>query len=93
MILEIEVQGTRILRERNVEATYVFIMPPSPDELERRLKARKTEDADVIERRLEIAQQEMHMAHLYDHVVINDDLDRAVREVEGILGLRAGERA
>ena len=93
VILEIEVQGTRILRERGVEATYVFIMPPSPEELERRLKARKTEGAEVIRRRLEIAQEEMHMAHLYDHVVINDELERAVREVQGMLGLRSGERA
>ncbi len=87
VILEIEVQGTRLLREQNVEATYVLIMPPSLEELERRLTARSTEDAETIRQRLVIARGEMDMAHLYDHVVINADLQTAIQEVRGVLGL------
>ena len=87
VILEIEVQGTRHLRDAGVRATYIFIMPPSLAELDRRLHARKTEDEETIARRLEIARKEMDMAHLYDHVVINEVLEDAVKQVAAILGL------
>ena len=91
VILEIEVQGTRKLREAGIEASFVFIMPPGLEELERRLRARQTEDEETIQRRLAIAREEMDMAHLYDQVVINRDLDRAVREMRIYLGLESGE--
>ncbi|PIE23701.1 MAG: guanylate kinase [Planctomycetota bacterium] len=91
VILEIEVQGTRKLRDAGIEASFVFIMPPGLEELERRLRARKTEDEETIQRRLAIASEEMNMAHLYDHVVINRELDRAVRELRIYLGLESGE--
>ncbi len=90
VVLEIEVQGTRRLREAEVGAIYLFIMPPSLDELEKRLRSRKTESEDVIRRRLEIAKSEMHMSHLYDHVIINQDLDQAVQEVRQKIGIEAG---
>lgn len=87
VILEIEVQGTQKLRESGVVANYIFIMPPSLEELDRRLHARETEDEATIRRRLDIARDEMDMAHLYDHVVINEDLDAAIRQVAALLGL------
>ncbi len=86
VILEIEVQGTRLLRDNGVEALYVFIMPPSLEELERRLRGRQTEDEDTIEGRLEIARCEMDMSHLYDHVVINKDLESTVEAVRRLVG-------
>lgn len=88
VILEIEVQGTRQLRETGVEADFIFLMPPSLLELERRLRARETEDGETIERRLKLARAEMDMSHLYDHVVINDELEKAVAEVRTFLGIR-----
>ncbi len=90
VVLEIEVQGTRRLREAEVGAIYIFIMPPSLAELEHRLRARKTESEEVIRRRIEIAKSEMHMSHLYDHVVINKDLNQAVEEVRQKIGINAG---
>jgi guanylate kinase len=90
VVLEIEVQGTRRLREAEVGAIYIFIMPPSLGELEKRLRFRKTESEDVIRRRLEIAKNEMHMSHLYDHVIINQDLDQAVVEVRQKIGIDSG---
>lgn len=87
VILEIEVQGTRYLRETGVDANFIFIMPPSLTELERRLRARETEDDETIERRLKIARDEMDMSHLYDHVVINEALEKAVEDVRTFLGL------
>ena len=86
VILEIEVQGTRKLRESGVDALFLFVMPPSPEELERRLRNRSTEDEETILRRLAIAREEMDMAHLYDHVVINNDLDQAVEQAHGYIG-------
>lgn len=88
VILEIEVQGTRQLRESGVDAIFLFVMPPSPEELERRLRNRHTEDEETILHRLAIAREEMDMAHLYDHVVINKDLDEAVEQARGYIGSR-----
>ena len=90
VVLEIEVQGTRRLRQAEVGAIFIFIMPPSLGELEKRLRSRRTESEEVIRRRLEIAKSEMHMSHLYDHVIINQDLDQAVQEVRQKIGIDAG---
>jgi len=92
VLLEIEVKGTRILRSESLEATYVFIMPPSREELGRRLRARSTDDEQTIERRLAIARGEYDAAHMYDFVIINDDLDAAIESVRGVLGLRGDGR-
>lgn len=92
VILEIDVEGTRLLRRSGIEGTYVFLMPPSLEELGRRLRERETEDEATVRRRLEIARKEMDMAHLYDHVVINEDLQVAVNEVSSLLGLLDEEK-
>lgn len=86
-VLEIEVQGTRQLRERGVEGIYVFIEPPSLEELRERLRRRGSNSEEEIERRLAIAREELRARDLYDHHVINDDLERAVAEVRRIAGL------
>ncbi len=87
VLLEIEVQGARSVRRSMPEALMIFIAPPSLAELEHRLRGRgDTSDADI-RRRLDIARREMEAAEdLFDHVVVNDDLDGAVAEVAGILG-------
>ncbi len=81
VILEIEVQGADQVRDRVPEALLVFLAPPSMDELERRLRSRATEDPDVLELRLQIARDEMAAADRFDHVVVNDDVERAAAEV------------
>ena len=86
-VLEIEVQGTRQLREQGLDACYIFIAPPSLDEIRRRLRARGSDDPAEIERRVAIAEREMEAQSLYDHVVVNHDLERTIAEVEKLIGL------
>lgn len=86
-ILEIEVQGTRRLREQQVEGLYVFIVPPGLEELRRRLIARGTNSEAEIEQRLEIARRELEAQSLYDHVVENDQLDRTIATVRELIGV------
>ncbi len=92
VILEIEVQGTRQLRDSGIQGRYVFVMPPSLEELEKRLWARGTDSEEAILKRLSIARSEMDMAHLYDHVVVNRDLGEAVTEIRRWLGLEGRGR-
>ena len=66
----------------------VFIAPPSFEELAHRLRGRGTEDEEKVCRRLETAQREMQYTDRFDHVVVNDEIDRAVRELQGILAER-----
>jgi guanylate kinase len=81
----IDVQGGFQVREKVPDALLVFIQVPSLEVLERRLRDRGTDDEATIERRLAAARRELEMAPQYDVQVINDDLDRAVEELAGIL--------
>ncbi len=85
VILDIEVQGARQVREKMPDAVLVFIIPPSLEELRRRLVNRGTDAADVIEARLQRAAEELKEADLYDYLIINDDLETAAREFTSIL--------
>lgn len=85
VLLEIEVQGALQVRARLPEALLIFLVPPAFDELERRLRDRGTEDEAKILARLEVARGEMSSQDAFDHVVINDDLDRATIEVAGLI--------
>ena len=97
VLLDIDVQGAAQLRALCADSPefceaceFIFIMPPSFEELERRLRARGTETEESILRRLANAKGEMDRAHEYDHIIVNDDLGRAVKEFnELILGLRS----
>ncbi|MAE29825.1 MAG: guanylate kinase [Planctomycetota bacterium] len=89
-LLEIDVQGALQLKALNVPGTYVFIAPPDFEELRRRLVGRGTESVEVVERRLSKAEDEYRERVKYDHVVINDDLQRALDEVRAIAGLQLG---
>lgn len=84
-LLEIEVQGALKVMELYADAITIFLQPPSMDECEQRLRARGTESEEGIQRRLNTAAQELSFASRYRHQVVNDDLDRAVAEIVGIL--------
>jgi len=86
-LLEIDVQGALQLKELGEPGQYIFIAPPDFDELRRRLERRNTETPVVLERRLHKAADEYRERVRYDHVVVNDDLERAVAEVRGLMGL------
>lgn len=86
-LVEIDVQGALQLKSLEVPGIYVFIAPPSMEVLRERLAGRGTESPEVLERRLQKAEDECREQKRYDHVVVNDDLDRAVDEVRRIAGL------
>jgi guanylate kinase len=85
VILEIDWQGARQVRESMPECVTIFILPPSLDELERRLRDRGTDSSDVIDRRLQDAISDMSHWDEFDYVVVNDDLDKAIDSLEAIL--------
>jgi guanylate kinase len=79
--LEVDVQGAASIRGLVEPAMYVFLVPPSLEVLEERLRGRATEDEDSLRTRLATARREMEREQEYDVSVVNDELDRAVREV------------
>jgi guanylate kinase len=81
VLLQIDVQGARSLRNSGLDLVSVFLMPPSMEELERRLRARATDAPGVIEQRLRNARAEVAVRGEFDYTVVNDDLDRAVNEI------------
>ncbi len=85
VVLEIDVQGAAQVRERFPDAVLIFLRPPSEHELARRLRTRATEDEASIARRLEEARRELRQTDWFDHVVVNDQVERAAREVAGII--------
>ena len=85
VILEIDWQGARQVRESMPDCVTVFILPPSLEELERRLRDRRTDKAEVIARRLRDARSDMSHWDEFDHVIINDDLEDAVADLEAVL--------
>lgn len=85
VILEIDWQGARQVRESMPDCITIFILPPSAEELERRLRDRRTDAPEVIERRLRDAKGDMERGDEFDHIIVNDDLDQAVAELEAII--------
>lgn len=85
VVLEIDWQGARQVRESMPECVTIFIMPPSLAELERRLRDRRTDRPEVIERRLRDARSDMAHWDEFDHVIINDDLNEAILALEAVL--------
>ena len=86
VVLDIELQGALQVREQDPDALLVFLLPPSFEELERRLRARGTESDATVQRRLARARTELAAAHRFDVEVVNDDLDRCVDEVLAAIG-------
>jgi guanylate kinase len=88
VLLEIDVQGALAVKERFPEAVLVFVKPPSPDELRRRLLSRPSAASEDIDARLAAAAAEEAQAGAFDAVVVNDDVDTAVDQLAGILAAR-----
>jgi guanylate kinase len=91
VILDIDVQGALQVKQRIPEARAIFILPPSFPELQRRLKGRKLETDEAVQRRLEAAKKEIRYYRNYDYIVINDVLENAIRLLECIV--RSGAAA
>ena len=85
VILNIEIQGALQIKELIKDALFIFIMPPSMEELKRRLINRGTDSSEKILSRFKTAYQEINEVTKYNYVVVNDDLDKAVSKVEAIL--------
>lgn len=85
VILEIEIQGALKIKEKFPEALLLFVMPPSIEELRNRLVGRGTEGIDVINKRINRAKEEAEGIEEYEYIVINDDLEKCVVEMNGII--------
>lgn len=85
VLLEIELQGARLVREAAPDAELIFIAPPDFESLRKRLEGRGTDDAESIAERLATAEIEMAARGEFAHVVVNDDLERAADELEAVL--------
>ncbi len=85
VILEIEIRGAKQIMKKCPDALSIYIVPPSLEELERRLRERNSEDEETIMKRISKAKQEMKDIGFYEHVVCNDDLDVAVEEIRQII--------
>lgn len=86
-LLEIDLQGARQVREQMPEANFVFLAPPSWDEMVSRLVGRGTESAAEQQKRLETAKLELAAESEFDHTVVNDDVPRAAAELVSLMGL------
>ena len=85
VFLDIEVQGARQVKEKKPDAVMVFLIPPSLDELRKRLEKRGTESEETIRDRLSRAREEYAEADFYDYIIVNDDPDAAAAELNAIL--------
>lgn len=84
-LLKIDVQGAMEAMKKRPDAMTIFIMPPSDEELERRITGRGTEEPDVIKRRLLNARSEMSLSRHYQHKVINDTVENAVEQLQNLV--------
>lgn len=85
LLLDIDVQGARQVRTAMPESVHVYVLPPSVDALETRLRARGTDSDEVVRRRMALAADQLRGAAGYDYLVVNDDLEAATACFEGIL--------
>jgi guanylate kinase len=92
VIMDIDVQGAAQLGSAFPQAVMVFVLPPSADELLKRLRARKTEDRASLARRMMNALDELRRAEEYHYVVVNDDLERAVARVSAVIDAETSRR-
>lgn len=85
IILEIEVQGALKVKEKFPEGIFVFLLPPSMDELKDRIRGRGTEHPDVIDHRMSVAEDEISLMQHYDYAVVNDEIDLACKRIQSII--------
>ncbi len=91
VVLEIEVQGARQVRASMPEAVQIFVAPPDPSDLRRRLEGRATDGPAVIEARLRVAEEELMAQAEFPHTVVNDEVERAAVELASIVRAAAEE--
>ncbi|MBP1999346.1 guanylate kinase [Paenibacillus shirakamiensis] len=85
IILEIEVQGALKVKEKFPDGVFVFLLPPSLDELKDRIQGRGTENQATIDHRLSVAVDEINLLEYYDYAVVNDQIDLACTRIESII--------
>jgi len=85
MIFDIDYQGARQMRAQREDIVGIFILPPSMEELERRLRGRRSETEESVQRRFAVAQREIEHYALFDYLVVNDDIERAFDQLRGIV--------
>ena len=85
VIIKADVQGAATIKNLVPEAIFIFLMPPSPEELERRLRERKTETTPDLELRIRTAMDELYQLPLFDYVVVNDHLEAAASRIDAIV--------
>ncbi|GIN91429.1 guanylate kinase [Siminovitchia terrae] len=85
VFLEIEVQGAKQVREKFPDGLFIFLMPPSLAELKNRIVGRGTESEELINNRMEAARKEIELTSMYDYIVVNDDVERAVDKINAIV--------
>jgi len=92
VILDIDTQGAFQLKDNHPEAVLIFLAPPSFEELERRLRGRETESEEVVERRLGVARNELELRSKYDHIVVNTEIEDAVKDIETVIEIEKAGR-
>ena len=85
VICELDIQGAQSVKRSKPDSVLIFIEPPSFEDLKHRLRGRGTEDPDALFRRLEAAYEEVKNRGIYDHIVINDEIERATEELARII--------
>lgn len=85
LILDIDVQGAHQVKKKLTEARFVFVVPPSYPELEKRLKQRRTDTPEAVDLRLKNARREILESDIFDYLVINGDLNQALEELKAII--------
>jgi guanylate kinase len=84
-ILEVDVQGAVAIKKKKIDAIYLFIAPPKFDELQERLKKRNTENLKDSDMRMQTALKEIEAVDHYDHVIINDEVEKTAKEISDII--------
>lgn len=85
VFLEIEVQGALQVRENFPQGVFIFLIPPSLEDLRNRIVGRGTETEDIVSTRLTAAKEEIEMMNAYDYVIVNDEVNKAVRSVQSVV--------
>ncbi len=91
VVLDIDIQGARQLKARYPEAVTIFVMPPSIEALRERLRGRREDEEEEIERRLSAARAEVEEKDFFEHVIVNDTLEDALKELEAIILAKRGK--
>lgn len=92
MIFDIDYQGARQIRAKQPDVVGVFILPPSMDELLKRLRGRASETEEVVQRRFDVARREIEHYGFFDYLIVNDSLDDAFDELRGIILVERARR-